>query len=86
MEKVGPSYQKLWRVEDVLGSMRALADGYREMGEHEYALYAYKYLLYHTFDQGFDPEIRGHISTCLAALGMGRVDAFLTELLETVVR
>jgi hypothetical protein len=67
---VKPSYEKLWMGEDVLGSMRLLADGYREMGQYEFALCAYKYLLFRTYSSGFDQEIRNHISTCLSGLGM----------------
>jgi len=52
--KVLPSFNKLWNGEDVLVNMRELAEGYFEMGEYEFALYAYKFILFQTYDGGFD--------------------------------
>lgn len=71
-QKVLPSFDELFKGEDVLVNMRTLADGYYEMGEYEFAVYAYKYILFRTYEDGFDPAIVRQISICLKALGMVR--------------
>ncbi len=55
--KVEPSYGKLWKGEDVIANMKELADGYYEMEEYEFALYAFKYLLFHSYERGFDHNL-----------------------------
>lgn len=52
--KVLPSFAELFGGENVLVNMNTLADGYYEMGEYEFALYSYKFLLFRTYDDGFD--------------------------------
>jgi tetratricopeptide (TPR) repeat protein len=84
--KVLPSFGKLYKGEDVLVNMRSLADGYLEMGEYEFAVYAYKYILFRTYDDGFDPAIVRQISTCLEALDMVRVIPYLDQFLAEVQR
>jgi hypothetical protein len=59
--------------------MRELTDGYFEMQEYELALYAYKYLLFHTYQKGFDQELITQISRCFAELKMNQVIDFLSE-------
>lgn len=80
--KVVPSYRKLWNGEDVFASMKELADGYFEMQEYELALYAYKYLLFHTYDKEFDQDLISQISICLAELKMTDVTDFLNDWLS----
>jgi hypothetical protein len=70
----------------VLVNMRSLADGYFEMREYEFAIYAYKYILVRTYDDKFDQAIVGRISTCLERLGMERVVPFLDQFLSEVER
>lgn len=84
VDTVWPSYVKLSKREDVANSMRLLADGYRETREHEFALYAYKFLLYASADSGgaLDREIRGHISTCLTGISMEETDAYVAKFLN----
>ena len=45
-EKVLPGFAGLYKGENVLVNMRSLADGYFEMREYEFAIYAYKYILF----------------------------------------
>jgi len=78
-EKVLPSYNRLRNCEEPIASMRLLADGYFEMKEYEYALYAYKYLLFHPDNTGFDDEIIYQIHRCLEKLGVPQVSAYLDE-------
>jgi tetratricopeptide (TPR) repeat protein len=84
--KVLPSYAKLWEGEEVLASMKALADGYFEMGEYELAIYAYKYVLFRTYDETFDRAIVARITACLQALNMQRVVPFLDRFLLEIDR
>lgn len=81
LEKVQPSYQKLWEGKNAPASMRDLADGLFDMQEYELAAYAYKYLLYHTYGGGFDGELVARISDCLRAVGVGQVADFLAGFL-----
>jgi len=81
-QKVLPSLAKLFNGEDVLESMRSLADGYVEMREYEFAIYAYKYILFRTYKDGFDQAVVRQISTCLEALGMERVIPYLDQFLS----
>jgi tetratricopeptide (TPR) repeat protein len=85
-EKVLPGFAELFKGENVLVNMRSLADGYFEMREYEFAIYAYKYILFRTYDDGFDQAIVGRISTCLERLGMERVVPFLDQFLSEVER
>jgi hypothetical protein len=85
-QKVLPSLTKLFNGEDVLVSMRSLADGYLEMREYEFAIYAYKYILFRTYDDGFDQAIIRQISVCLQNLGMERVIPFVDQFLSEVER
>jgi len=85
-QKVLPSLTKLFNGEDVLVSMRSLADGYFEMREYEFAIYAYKYILFRTYDDGFDQAIIRQISVCLQNLGMERVIPFVDHFLSEVER
>jgi hypothetical protein len=78
-QKVLPSTTKLWNGEDSEASMRDLADGYFAMKEYEYALYAYKYLLFRPKFQRFDSDIIDRIHVCLEELGMGSLKGFLGE-------
>jgi len=87
-DMVEPSYNKLWKGEDSIVNMKKLADGYFEMEEYEFALYAYKYLLFHTYDSGFDQTLISSIKMYLEALKMNTVvtffDDFLVEIERTV--
>ena len=85
-EKVEPSYNKLWKGEDAIVNMRELADGYYEMEEYEFALYAYKYLFFHTYDSGFDQNLISRIKMCLEALKMNTVVTFFDEFLVEIER
>jgi hypothetical protein len=67
-------------------NMKTLADGYYEMGEYEFAFYAYKFLLFRTYDDGFDQAVVGRMGLCLEGLGMGRVIPFLDQFLSEVDR
>jgi hypothetical protein len=84
--KVLPSYAKLYEGEDVLTNMKSLADGYFEMREYEFAVYAYKYILFRTYNDGFDQVIVRQIAACLEALGMQRVIPFLDQFLSEAER
>ncbi len=84
--KVEPSYSKLWKGEAVNANMKELADGYYEMEEYEFALYAYKYLLFHTYNRGFDQYLIRRITLCLEKLEMNNVVTFLNEFLVEVER
>jgi tetratricopeptide (TPR) repeat protein len=84
--KVLPSFAKLCSGEDVLVNMRSLADGYYEMGEYEFAVYAYKFLLFRTYDDGFDQAVVGQMGLCLEGLGMEQVIPFLDQFLSEVDR
>jgi hypothetical protein len=81
--KVAPSCEKLWKGENVLINMRELADGCFEMQEYEFALYAYRFLLFHTYDGKFNQSLVARISDCLIKLEMNCVVDFLNELLGT---
>jgi hypothetical protein len=83
-EKVLPAYQKLRKREDTLLSMRDFADGLFDMQEYELAAYAYKYLLYATYNGGFNGELVGRISDCLRAVGVSQVADFLAGFLEAL--
>ena len=85
-QKVLPGFAKLWKGEEVLVNMKALADGYFEMGEYEIAIYAYKYVLFRTYNDGFDQAIVRQIAACLEALGMERVIPFLDQFLLEIER
>jgi len=85
-QKVLPSFAKLFKGEDVLVNMRSLADGYFEMREYEFAIYAYKYILFRTYDDGFDHASVERISLCLRGLGMERVIPFVDQFLSEVER
>jgi hypothetical protein len=80
-QKVRPAYAGLYKGEDVLTNMKSLADGYFEMREYEFALYAYKYVLFRTYKEGFDQAIVGQIAACLQAMGMERVAPYLDQYL-----
>ena len=84
--KVLPSFAELCGGETVLVNMKILADGYYEMGEYEFALYAYKILLFRTYDDGFDQAVVGRIGLCLEGLGMEQVIPFLDQFLSEVDR
>ena len=84
--KVLPSFANLYNGENVLVNMRTLADGYFEMGEYEFAFYAYKFLLFRTYGDGFDQAVVGQMGLCLKALGMERVIPFLDQFLSEVDR
>ena len=79
-----PSYTNLRRGEEVQASMRKLADGYFEMQEYEFALYAYKYLLFHNYERGFNKELICQISICLEELEMDQLVTFLNEYLMKI--
>ena len=85
-QKVLPSFAKLWKGEDALVNMKALADGYFEMREYEFAIYAYKYVVFRTYNDGFDQAIVRQIAMCLQALGMERVIPFLDQFLLEIER
>ena len=72
--KAKPSYEKLWKGENILENMNELGDGYFEMGEFEFAIYAYKYLLFETYDDGFDDGIVEKIYKCLNGLNIDNPD------------
>jgi tetratricopeptide (TPR) repeat protein len=85
-QKVLPSFSKLWKGEEVLVNMKALADGYFGMREYEFAIYAYKYVLFRTYNDGLDQATVRQIVTCLEALGMERVIPFLDQFLLEIER
>jgi len=82
--KVMPSYKKLWNGEEILQSMRQLADGYFEMQEYEFSLYAYKYLLFSTYQGGFNQELITKMSSCFVKLKMNQMIDFLSEYLSKI--
>jgi len=86
VNKVEPSFKSLWTGENALINMRNLADGYFEMEEYELALYAYKYLLFHTYRGGFDPQLVSRIENCLTALEMQHLIIFLNQWLIQIER
>jgi hypothetical protein len=61
--------------------MRSLADGYFELGEYEFAFYAHEYILFRTYDNGFDRTVAGRMRMCLKALRVERVSPFLDQFL-----
>jgi len=85
-DMVEPSYNKLWKGEDSIVNMKKLGDGYFEMKEYEFALYAYKYLLFHTYNNGFDQTLISPIKMCLEALNMNTVVTFFDEFLVEIER
>jgi len=56
------------------------------MREYEFAIYAYKYVVFRTYNDGFDQAIVRQIAMCLEALGMERVIPFLDQFLLEIER
>ena len=56
------------------------------MREYEFAIYAYKFVLFRTYNAGFDQAIVRQIAMCLKALGMERVIPFLDQFLVEIER
>lgn len=80
-EIVEPCYNELWKGINVIENMEKIGDGYYEMGEYEFAIYSYKYVLYHTYDDGFRDDIIKRIDLCFNGLGKGDLSTFLSDLL-----
>jgi len=85
-QKVLPNFAKLWKGGGALVNMKALADGYFQMREYEFAIYAYKYVLFRTYNDEFDQAIVQQIAACLEAMGMKRVIPFLDQFMLEIER
>lgn len=81
-DKILPAYQRLWGGEDSVANMHRLAEGYRVIGEYEFAFYALKYVLFHDFRGEFDDRTVADARTCLSELGMENVLPYFDEFLR----
>jgi tetratricopeptide (TPR) repeat protein len=76
-----PAYYALWQGKDPVENMRVLGDSYFEIGEYEFAFYAYKWVLFHTFTGQFDRHCVAQARLCLEELGMAEVVPYFNEFL-----
>ena len=80
-EKVLPSYEALLKGENMLQNLEIFADGCVEMELYEYAIYAYRLLLFHDPSKDFDEKIINKINNCLDKLNASESKEFLKSLL-----
>ena len=80
-DKVLPSYGAFLKGENMLKNLEIFADGCVEMELYEYAIYAYRLLLFQDLSKDFDKAVISKINNCLDKLSVPESKEFLNSFL-----